>query len=353
MQHQKLLFTAALVLLAASGLYYAHAAGKLRSAPARVPVSQVAFACDGAQSSNFDCYEKYYADIVAGQSVKAAFDDLKARYDTNSYVKAQCHPLAHVIGRTAVGKYPVVSAAYAQGDPFCWSGYYHGALEGVIAKMGRKEVPNQLNTICADIEGKERYSFDYFNCVHGLGHGLMAFTNTELPDSLKLCDNLDGTWEKRSCYGGVFMENVIVDNKNHVTKYLRPQEPLYPCNAIDDAYKMDCYLMQTSYMLKVTGNDFKKVFGLCATTGDAYRATCYQSLGRDASGQNSSDAVMTKTRCMLGADAEQRSNCVIGAVKDFISYFHAIEQANAFCNSLDPDLKSVCLETGEIYYKNL
>jgi len=353
MKHQKTLFTLAFIILAASGLYYAHAAGKLRL-PEKAPVSvAVAFACEGKEISNFDCYEKYYGDIVAGQGVKAAFDDLKTRYETSAYIKAQCHPIAHVIGRAAINKYPTVSAAYAQGDPFCWSGYYHGALEGVIAKMGRKNVPNQLNTICQDIEGKERYSFDYFNCVHGLGHGLMAFTNTELPDSLKLCDNLEGSWEKRSCYGGVFMENVIVDNKNHVTKYLRPEEPLYPCNAIDDAYKNDCYLMQTSYMLKVTNNDFQKVFDLCSTVGEIYTATCYQSLGRDASGQNSSNAEITKARCMLGRDKDQRLNCVVGAVKDFISYFHAIEQANVFCNSLDGELKETCLSVGAAYYKAL
>lgn len=353
MKYQKIILTIAAILLLGSLAYYGYAKGTFSRSATPTTREAIAFSCVGDLAQDFDCYDTYYKSIVDAQDVATAFTDLKARYETDGYVKAQCHPLTHVIGRTAVAKYPKVSEAYTYGDPFCWSGYYHGALEGVIAKMGRKEVPNQLNTICADIAGKERYSFDYFNCVHGLGHGLMAYTNTELPDALALCDNLKGDWEKRSCYGGAFMENVIVDNKNHFTKWLKPEDPLYPCPAVAEKYRLDCYLMQTSYMLKVTGNDFKKVFGLCATTGDAYRPTCYQSLGRDASGQNSSNAEFTKMRCMLGQDDEARSNCVIGAVKDFISYFHSFDQAKVFCNSLDNDLSGLCLDMGEQYYNNL
>lgn len=354
LKNQKFLFVAAALLLLASFGYYGNMTGLFTRLQRDTSSEEaVAFTCTGAKAQDFDCFESYYGELVIKQSVAAAFTDLRTRYESDPFIKAQCHPVAHVIGRSAVAKYPTVGEAYTKGDSFCWSGYYHGALEGVIARYGRKNLPNELNTICADIAGKERYGFDYFNCVHGLGHGIMAYTNDELFDSLALCDRLDGTWEKRSCYGGVYMENVIIDNANHFTKYLKPEEPLYPCTAVEDQYKMDCYLMQTSYMLKVTNNDFAKVFGLCATVGDGYRQTCYQSLGRDASGQSSSNAELTKARCMLGRDEEEQSNCVIGAVKDFISYFHAFEQAEAFCNSLELELASICLSVGADYYKNL
>lgn len=317
------------------------------------PPQKIEFKCIGADSSNFLCYDNYYRSLVKNSGIASAFDDLKKRYNENAYVKSQCHPMTHVIGRAATEIYPDVADAYMHGDSFCWSGYYHGAMEGIVAKIGAEELPNELNSICAAIPGKEKYSFDYFNCVHGLGHGLMSFTDNELFDSLKLCDNLDGTWEKRSCYGGVFMENVIVDNKDHFTKYLTPNDPVYPCNAVDVRYKNDCFSMQTSYMLKVTSNDFRKVFGLCAGVDEDYRAMCYQSLGRDASGQSNSNAISTKYTCGLGKDYFQKSNCVIGAVKDFISYFHSDVEAKQLCGSLDADLQSICFSTGETYYKNL
>lgn len=309
--------------------------------------------CQGDRVSNFDCYEDHYADLIKTESVDAAFIDLRNRYNENSYVVSQCHPIAHVIGQIAVKKYPTAAEAYTHGDSFCWSGYYHGVLEGIVGKIGQENVIAQINNICGSIAGKEDYSFEYYNCVHGLGHGLMAMTNTELFESLKLCDNLKGNWEQTSCYGGVYMENVMVDNKNHFTNYLKPDDPLYPCNKVDTKYKSACYLMQTSYMLKVTGGDFTKVFSLCATADADFVATCYQSLGRDASGRSVSDVTSTKSTCDMGQDFAAKSNCIMGAVKDFVAYHHSDLQAKEFCHALStPDLIAICLSTAESYYQS-
>jgi hypothetical protein len=277
---------------------------------------------------------------------------LRTRYPINGYVSSQCHPLTHVIGRTAALTAKNVSDAYTQGDSFCWSGYYHGVLEGIIGKIGSKNLPAQIDTICADIPGKKSYSFDYYNCVHGLGHGVMAISDDALFDSLTMCDNLTGNWEQLSCASGAFMENVIVDNKNHFTKYLNPSDPTYPCYASPDKYKNTCYLMQTSYMLKVSKNDFAKVFDECSQVEEAYRNTCYQSLGRDVSGQSISNVATTKQNCSLGKDLTQKSNCIIGASKDFISYYHSDVQAKELCASLASDLQPVCNTTVESYYKS-
>lgn len=307
--------------------------------------------CAGADSTNFECYEKHYVQLVKDDGIKAAFDDLKARYSKNGYVVAQCHPIAHVIGREAALKFVTPGEAYVQGDSFCWSGYYHGVLETFLDKIGRENLPAQIDHVCDGIEGKERYGFDYYNCVHGLGHGVMAITDTELFQSLDYCNMLTGAWEQESCASGVFMENVIVDNLNHFTKYLKPAEPLYPCTAAPEKFKNTCYLMQTSYILKINGGNFKDTFAWCRKAEENYRATCFQSLGRDASGRSSSDVIRTKQTCLLGENFFERSNCVIGAVKDFISYFHSDTQAEVFCSSLeDAELAATCRATKTDYY---
>ena len=149
------------------------------------------------------------------------------------------------------------------------------------------------------------------------------------------------------------MENVIIDNKNHLTNYLKPTEPLYPCTAVKSQYKGSCYLMQTSYMLKVTGEDFSKVFALCRTVDKGYENTCFQSLGRDASGHTISNAEQTKVLCDLGANLTEKSNCIVGAVKDFISYHHSDIQTKYLCSILSADLQDICLTTTQSYYKNL
>src|SRR5262249_55019927 len=153
------------------------------------------------------------------KGIPAAFADLKVRYEHNPYVVSQCHPLTHVIGREAALSFKDVSSAYTHGDSFCWSGYYHGVLETFLGRIGRDHLTDQINNICSDLNADGKYSFNYFNCVHGLGHGLMAITDDDLPTSLKYCDALKGDWEQQSCAGGVFMENVIADGLNHVTNW--------------------------------------------------------------------------------------------------------------------------------------
>ena len=109
--------------------------------------------------------------------------------------------------------------------------------------------------------------------------------------------------------------------------------------------------MQTSYALQTQSYDFTKVFDLCAGVEDDYRPTCYQSLGRDASSQGTADVEKTRDICMLGEDYEARSNCVIGVVRDFISYYSDDTQAKEFCESLDADLRDLCLQEAEEFYK--
>jgi hypothetical protein len=54
---------------------------------------------------------------------------------------------------------------------------------------------------------------------------------------------------------------------------------------------------------------------------------------------------------MLGRDYEARSNCVLGAVKDFISYYHDDKQAKELCRFFDDaDLRDLCLQEADDYY---
>lgn len=147
------------------------------------------------------------------------------------------------------------------------------------------------------------------------------------------------------------MENIIADEINHFSKYLKTDDPLYPCNAVDEKYKNTCYLMQTSRMLALVGYDFAKVFDLCSMIGEPHVNTCYQSLGRDASGKTVSDIEKTKSNCLLGKDFRQQSNCVIGAVKDFISYHHSDVEAKKLCASLPRELKETCYSVATNYYR--
>jgi hypothetical protein len=288
---------------------------------------------------------------VATKGVDAAFADIKIRYNKNAFIESQCHPLMHTIGQAAAKLYPVVSEAYLHGDSFCWSGYYHGILEGVALRVGKSNFESQLNTICADIPGKATYSFDYYNCLHGLGHGVMELNEDDVFASLKACDVLTGLWEQESCYSGVFMENIIAESINHTSKYLKASDFLYPCDAVDSKYKSECYLGQTSYALEKSNYDFTKVSALCGTVEEPFRDICYQSFGRDAANQAQHDSQKTSNTCSLGITQNDVQNCIVGAVKEFISYYHSDAQAKTFCDIINKSNQAGCLSTTEQYYK--
>ncbi len=309
--------------------------------------------CIAAGTDEFKCWKKRYETIVTNDSPEAAFADMKQAYEQDNYVRRDCHQIAHVIGRSAAKRYENVVEAYNHGDNICWSGYYHGVMEGVAAKIGAVKFIEQVGTICNGAAEQERYSFYHYNCVHGLGHGLMLVKNNELFQALELCNRLSDTWEQDSCYGGVFMENVMSEiNPDHDTDYIKDDDPLYPCTAVEDRYKEQCYLMQTSHALNVLGQDYKKVFELCGTVGGSYVTTCYQSIGRDVSGSTTSNVDRTRELCLLGPNAEAQEYCFIGAVKDFISYYHSDQQGLELCQSLeDAALKGTCTTTAESYYK--
>lgn len=301
--------------------------------------------------NDFRCYAKYYAILTYNHDPSKAFADVRTAYDKDDYVKSQCHQIVHIIGRTAFKKYGSLAASYPKGDNFCWSGYYHGATEQAIGDIGGDKIKQQANAICAEIANKSRYSFDHFNCVHGLGHGFMSIDSYELFTSLQTCDLLTDQWDKSSCYGGVYMENVMVAvRENGYSKYLKADDLLYPCNAVDSKYKEQCYLMQSSYALQKNGYNFAETFNLCATVNDSFQDTCNQSIGRDASGSTSSDVSRTKANCDATTNANAKKNCMIGAVKDFVSFYHDDKQATDLCNAFGGELVAPCNETVKAYY---
>ncbi|MBI5817096.1 MAG: hypothetical protein HZB09_01585 [Candidatus Yonathbacteria bacterium] len=313
--------------------------------------TQAKMHCMDLGIENFSCYETYYKDLVGKYGVRSAFDDLKARYTASNFIKAQCHQLSHTIGHATADLYRAPSEAFSHGDSFCWSGYYHGVMETIVEKIGKEAIPTALDTICNDIPNKRGYSFDYYNCVHGLGHGITTLLSGELFDSLAMCDQLSGEWEKSTCSGGVFMENIMSETRTGVSKYLKNDDLLYPCNAVSDAHKPQCFLMQSSHMLAVTDYDWKRVFTVCASAPAQYRNLCYQSIGRDASGSTVSDIEKTKNICNLATTKEQKEGCIAGAARDFVSYFHSDVQAKKMCNVFDVEFKSTCRSVVSSYYK--
>lgn len=351
-KRKRLIFQAVLAIAIVAGSIVASSMIVHRATEAATYTPTAAHDCKQKQPNNFQCYGKFYAEETYSSGAEAAFKDLESAYNSDDFVKAQCHQLAHIIGRTTYEKYGSLDKTYAQGNNFCWSGFYHGAIEQAATDLGAVRIRQEAPVICQSFANKEKYSFDHFNCVHGLGHGLMAVDDYNLPNALKDCDNLKDNWEQESCYGGVFMENVMVVSRGDGQgAYFKADQPLYPCTFVDAKYKQQCYLMQTSYILQHNGYDFAKTFQECAKADAGFVNTCYTSAGRDASGSTNSDVARTVANCRLAQNDDGLYYCMLGADRDFVSYYHSDQQAIQLCEAFGGNLTDPCKADVADYYK--
>ena len=224
-----------------------------------------------------------------------------------------CHERAHVTGRTAYELFG--AAAFALASHECEAGAYHGATEAMFKERGTVNLESDVQVIC----GGSDVFFFRLQCIHGVGHGLMAWTSYELYDSLDLCDRLETDRDRRACYSGVFMENVVgglSGTMGHFTDYLSDEDPHYPCNALTDRYIAPCYLYHSTRMLLMFEYDYERVAEECANAPAIGRYDCFESFGRDLAASSLGESAKGLEQCHnTVADATHRVWCIQGSVQ--------------------------------------
>ena len=251
-----------------------------------------------------------------------------------------CHSTAHSAGRFAYEVFE--SQAFQTCSAECHSGCYHGATEAYFRDHGTANLADDLAIICSS----SLNPFFSHQCFHGVGHGLMAFSDYELFEALTNCDLL--TEGVESCYSGVYMENVVgglSPTIGHFTDYLS-DDPHFPCNIVPDKYKNACYFYQTSRMVQLFGGDFSKVAGACADADERYQQACFESMGRDVGGMNLDNNVEAISDCQTIPAGDPRIWCLNGAVQNTFWDPAGQDVALDFCSRLDvPSEKQSCFDT--------
>jgi len=311
------------------------------SASSSAASTSIARCGTGDAFGRFACYRNALDATLDQKGAAVALARLAKLDQTNRFVQAQCHQLAHQLGHAGFAHYGSVTKATAQGSEICWSGYYHGVVEAYISRWTDAKLRTRMPTICRQTPGHP-YSLAYYNCWHGLGHGLTIRFDNDVFKALPYCDAIRRDWEAQSCYSGVFMQNIVVDGVMHHSVDLKRSDPVYPCDAVAVRQKSSCYLMVTSYVLKVKNYDYAATFRVCDRVEKAFVTTCYQSLGRDISGNSLLDPVKVQALCALGAPKD-RSWCVVGAAKNAVYERHEPSQADALCRLYQGALRKTCV----------
>jgi hypothetical protein len=289
------------------------------------------------------CYRQLLSKRLTTSGVAAAATTLDSLAAGDHDIAQHAHEYAHGVGIEAYGLSDDIAGTFAA----CGDGFSSGCRHGVIQAYfeARDDVTGtDVEALCEPFKAPGASRWVLFQCVHGMGHGLTMFHGHDLPKALTGCDMLRDSWDRESCYGGAFMENVInataphhpatqlaAESHHHVTfKAIDPAEPLYPCSIMEEKYLHACYQMQTSVILHLNGGKIGAAAKVCDRAPVHMRPVCYQSLGRDVTAYTMRNSRKTAELCRLGSP-QYRPACYVGAAKALVDWTATTDTAFAFC----------------------
>jgi hypothetical protein len=345
------------------------------------------------------CVERTLVALIDQTGIGRTMEVLDTLVIADGDVRYNAHALAHGLGIAAYRTPETLSATFAACPPTQMSGCYHGVVQGYflsLARQGRLPGTAELDAMCEPHRGT---TFLFFQCAHGVGHGLMAVHDNHVPMSLDACDLASDKFIRDSCYGGVFMENVVSVTHPHHTaeghagtqeahaghdaqpaagahahdgaqaaghgehaghgagqqaqamrhgpwQPLNRADPLYPCNAVATKYQEACYMMQTSAILYFNGGDVAATGRACQGAPEAMVSLCFGSLGRDITAlasQNHARSLELCGRTAGQAGGQGQLWCTLGVVQNLVNVAADPGEGMRFCRSVTgADTKSRC-----------
>jgi mono/diheme cytochrome c family protein len=315
-----------------------------RSTSGVAPSRVIAFRPDGTKLGDCDaadpaCYLQAFGNLAYRDGPTVALARFSHMIESTPAVEEVCHPIAHMIGAATLLRFKGnVGKAFAAGSAVCGSGYYHGLLQWKLAGVPAAQIRTVARTVCASVRRQASF-FVYYQCVHGLGHGLMLYTRSDLPVALRLCHGLADNFDRESCTGGVFMENQR-PSFGGPSKWLRAKDLLYPCDIVSRFDKTYCYLMVTSQILSRNGYDWRKTAAWCRRSSPGFVDLCFQSYGRDASGASRQDPAGIRRICANAGSGQQQ--CLYGAVRDILNNQPGDPRAKQLCDAVAARDRSEC-----------
>jgi hypothetical protein len=286
------------------------------------------------------CLEQGFGNLAYREGPKPALVLFDQRRAVDGTVATDCHRIAHMIGSASLAYFKGnVAQTYAHGSPSCASGYYHGILERAFATVfTHRGLIRVARSLCQGA-GVRRMGFLDYQCTHGLGHGLMIQTGYDLPMALAVCGALQTRWDEVSCTGGAFMENgsTVYGLRS---RWLKDDDPLYPCGVVKLRNRASCYLRVTTQILNVNHYNWPKTADACHSLDSKWQRYCFRSYGRDTVNYAGGKADSILRLCGFAKTAE--GQCLYGAARTMADRDAKTVNAAAFCRRAPSSLQGQC-----------
>jgi hypothetical protein len=334
------------VLLAVAGIAAVLVAGRAGTGTAATPAPETVLAS--------------IEGVLRRDGLGAALDSLARLAEGDAAFQREGHQMAHRLGRQAVAGRAGDAGVIAECRPVFASGCYHGVVEAALHEAGRIDVP-ALERLCAAVEAGSIGPGGTFECIHGLGHGILGALKHDLPAALRACDGLSTLRRAVSCHAGAFMEGIntavqpgtVHQAHDHGAPptpagtgrlVVDPADPYSPCRAWGDPYAASCWLFQGFVILRANGFDAARALRVCDGAPDGRAPRCYEAVGHQLTGLFQKDDEWILDQCARG-QAALAARCAAGATLALDAMDWSGSRAARLCAAAPRAWKDLCYGT--------
>lgn len=268
----------------------AHVAVGVKTAP---PMEKLLADYNAIHASNYNeavGYLKHVSELYGGE---VGYDVLR---HINLPEGSDVHLAGHEIGNILFKQQGL------SGMRFCTQEFRNACSHTIVIGALLKDGLDSLKTVHEVCHTAPGGSGAYTMCFHGLGHGVLAYSNYDMKPTVDICKTL-GTKEYNNreyteCVGGAVMEMMSgihdpVMYAKKKDKYLSKDDPLTLCrDYVSEDARSICYTYLTPHLIELTGanlgNPSPESFGKAAHFCDAIpktdiadRGACFGGFGKE------------------------------------------------------------------------
>jgi hypothetical protein len=296
------------------------------------------------------CIINYLKEIDKKEGQNAVFSEFSKVISVLQKNTTYCHAPAHHLGKFLFEYTDDLKTATSIADSRCGGAIIHGLLQSFFEKSSNNSIDIEKiipSKICTYYGGD--FSRDRYECLHGLGHGLVIFYDYDIFKAIKYCGEFSEDWEINTCSNGIFMENI----DNYLSgneEMFEPDDIFYPCNKMDSKYASACFHHQNTFMLVKNNYSIPETFDDCdQITPEEYVKYCYRGMGRQLAPVSSSIEIPIEPAikisnaleiCQKGK-VELNKDCLMGMLRVIIDQ-DSLDDGFEYCKLLPQQFKNNC-----------
>jgi hypothetical protein len=286
-----------------------------------------------------------------------ALGQLREAVQRNPDVMAGCHGYAHDMGKQVFAQKMPLAEIYKIGWNECRLGFPHGALQVASADLGKDEIGQAFDKLCATMGlfGEEALG----DCIHLIGHVIADLYGSDLLGAAQACKAAGNEYQWGRCIHGLLMrssELVIIaqgagasNSEKKIAQEVWGTDQSKQLDMLDNicndvlpvSITASCANSVPTVLSVLWDYDWAQIHLACARFVDSALNQCYQGIaGATVTSQGWDTEVINKA-CSVGAG---RLECYRSAGGVFGEARPDGNPDVPLCGKLDEEARVACLD---------